>query len=98
DRSESMNSVFTLYSGQEIISSITPLKSAKMEMSRSLGALGKANQFQIVFYNDEPVIFDNDHYGSQLFYATEENKTKANEFIANMKAEGFTNHLAALQA
>jgi hypothetical protein len=97
DRSESMNSVFTLYSGQEIISSITPLKSAKMEMSRSLAALGKANQFQIVFYNDEPVIFGDNQYGSQMVYATEENKAKANEFIDNMKAEGFTNHLAALQ-
>jgi hypothetical protein len=96
DRSESMNSVFTLYSKQQILSSITPLASAKLEMSRSLGALGRANKFQIIFYNDNPVMFGDDHYGHELFSATEENKQRANEYIENMKAEGFTNHLAAL--
>lgn len=97
DRSESMNSVFTLYSKQQILSSITPLKSAKLEMTRSLGALGRANKFQIVFYNDEPTVFGDGHYDQEMFSATEENLQRANEYIENMKAEGFTNHLAALE-
>ncbi len=98
DRSESMNSVFTLYSQQRILSSITPLKSAKMEMARSLGALSKANEFQIVFYNDDVEVFGAGHYDQKLFRATKENKQMANEYIEKMPGEGFTNHLLALDA
>ena len=97
DRSESMNSVFTLYSKQQILSSITPLKSAKMELIRSLSNLGSANRFQIIFYNDDPQVFGTQRYGHDLYTATAENKKLATEYVQEMKAEGFTNHLLALE-
>ncbi len=98
DRSESMNSKFTLYSHQQVLSTITPLRSAKLEMARSLGSLQDSNQFQIVFYNDAPMVFGDSHYEQQLFAATPENKQRATTFIENMRARGFTNHLLALEA
>ncbi|MDZ4657148.1 MAG: hypothetical protein SH868_06165 [Bythopirellula sp.] len=98
DRSESMNSIFTLYSQQRVLSTITPLLSAKMEMARSLGALSKASEFQIVFYNDTVEIFGAGHYDQKLFRATNDNKQMAREYIENTPGEGFTNHLLALDA
>ncbi len=96
DRSESMNSVFSLYSGQQILATITPLKSAKMEIARSLNALSKANEFQIVFYNDTIEIFGEGDAKKKLFRATDANKQLAKKYIENMPGEGFTNHLLAL--
>ncbi len=97
DRSESMNSVFSLYSAQQILATITPLKSAKMEMARSLNALSKANEFQIVFYNDLVEIFGESHDEKKLYRATADNKQRANEYIESIPGEGFTNHLLALE-
>lgn len=97
DRSQSMSSVFTLFSNGQVISSITPLQSAKMELARSLASLKEANRFQIVFYNDSPTLFGESHYDRHLFKATPKNKERANEFVHGMEARGFTNHLAALE-
>jgi hypothetical protein len=98
DRSGSMNSMFTLYSEGRILSMITPLRSAKRELIRSLQALSPANEFQIVFYNSEPEIFGDSHYSHELFRATAENKQLATSFVEGMLARGFTNHLLALEA
>jgi hypothetical protein len=97
DRSESMNSVFTLYSEGRIVSMITPLLSAKHELIRSLNSLSRDNEFQIVFYNDAPYIFGESHYSDQLYQATEEHKDHARAFVEQMPGRGFTNHLAALE-
>ena len=98
DRSESMNSVFTLYSEGQVVSMVTPLLSAKKELIRSLESLSKANRFQIIFYNDSPLLFGESQNNDQLFQATDENKALARAFIEQMPGEGFTNHLGALEA
>lgn len=97
DRSQSMNSMFTLYSENRVVRTITPLHSAKQELNRSLDALTAASQFQIVFYNDAPRVFGESHYHDQLYVATESNKHLAHDYVRQMKAQGFTNHLAALE-
>ena len=98
DRSESMNSVFTLYSEGQLVSMITPLQSAKQELIRSLESLSSTSEFQIVFYNDSPRIFGESHYSDQLYSATDEHKEHARRFVEQMRAQGFTNHLAAIEA
>jgi hypothetical protein len=98
DRSASMLSTFTLYSEDQLLSTVTPLHCAKVELARSLNALSKNSQFQMVFYNHAPWIYGDSHYADQLLAATDENKEHATEFIENLQAEGFTNHLLALDA
>jgi hypothetical protein len=97
DRSESMNSVFTLYSEGRLVSMITPLLSAKQELIRSLSSLSSTSEFQIVFYNDSPYIFGESRYNDQLFPATDEYKEHASTFVEQMRGQGFTNHLVALE-
>jgi hypothetical protein len=99
DRSESMNSVFTLYRRHEIVHQETPLALAKAELLRSLERLHEEQQFQIVFYNHEPRLFGSGYYGDHRLYpASEENRRLAGEFVTAIPGEGNTNHWAALQA
>lgn len=98
DRSASMLSSYTLYSEDQLINTITPLECAKTELIRSLSALGKQHQFQIVFYNHAPWVYGQSHYADELYTANDRNKEEAIEFIENMPAAGFTNHLSALEA
>jgi hypothetical protein len=98
DHSESMNSVFSLYSNQQLLSTITPLHSAKAELKRSLGSLGRGNHFQIVLYNDEVELFGSHYYeDKELYPATAELKQEASEYVDAKKGEGFTNHILALE-
>jgi hypothetical protein len=96
DRSESMNSILRRYSEDMLIGSITPLQAAKAELVRSIKALSNRHQFQLVFYNHEAWLFNDDHYDRDLFAATSENKKRAENFVKRLVAEGFTNHLDAL--
>lgn len=96
DRSESMNSILRRYSEDMFIGSITPLQAAKVELVRSLKALSSKHKFQMVFYNHEPWLYNDDHYERDLFAATDGNKERAASFVDSMVAEGFTNHLDAL--
>lgn len=96
DRSESMNSVFTLTSEGRSVS-ITPLDAAKAELVQSLDNLGAANKFQLIFYNDEPLLYT-DHYSANGVYAaTDDAKKLAKHFIEELPGQGNTYHLAALE-
>lgn len=96
DRSDSMNSIFTMYRGSRPISKVTPLELAKAELIRSLGELRDYHQFQIIFYNHWPALFEEERKHKGLLNATEENKHKAARFIDYMPGEGNTNHWLAL--
>jgi hypothetical protein len=99
DRSDSMNSVFRLYSQDALVSEVTPLGLAKTELLHSLRQLADRHQFQIVFYNFEPRLFGDGYYGDHNLYpANSENKRRASEFIEEIVGVGGTNHWAALQA
>ena len=97
DRSGSMNSSLTLYSEGSVLGSISPLECAKVELVRSLKTLSKGNEFQIVFYNHDVEVMTDGHYQTSLFHATDTHKQRAKEYVRDMEAFGFTNHLLALE-
>jgi hypothetical protein len=74
----------------------TPLVAAKNELIGSLGDLGQTHQFQIIFYNEEPRIFNPAGRGGRLVFGTEQNKNLARRFVGSITASGATRHLEAL--
>lgn len=72
------------------------LAAAKAELLASLESLEPHHQFQIVFYNDDPVRFQPDNQPWRLVFATPANKELAAQFIAGVKADGATEHERAL--
>jgi hypothetical protein len=96
DRSESMNSVFTLTSGDKS-TSVTFLEAAKEELTKSVNELTEGGEFQMVFYNDDVLPFPDPFMGKDgLSRATAETKALAQQFIYQLKAERNTNHMAGL--
>lgn len=74
-----------------------PLAAAKRELTKSLASLGNVHQFQIVFYNEEPRVFNTRAGESpQLVFATDESKEQAESFVARITADGGTQHMDAL--
>ncbi|HEY5313686.1 MAG TPA: VWA domain-containing protein [Pirellulales bacterium] len=74
----------------------TALQAAKSELLASLDQLGPTHQFQIIFYNDHPTIFDITGRAGRLVFATDQNKQQARHFVEGIKAGGGTDHQAAL--
>lgn len=74
-----------------------PLKKAKQELLASLDSLDDVHQFQIIFYNQEPEVFNPSGRRNKLAFATEQNKRNARRFIGGITAGGGTNHMAALR-
>lgn len=71
------------------------LAAAKAELIKSLASLGDTHQFQIIFYNEEPVVLD--IVGpTRLVFGTEQNKQLARRFINGVTADGATRHEEAL--
>jgi hypothetical protein len=75
-----------------------PLQAAKEQLIASLQSLGPTQQFQIIFYNQNPRIF-NPSPGEppRLLYGTEANIKLAEQFVNGIEAAGATQHLPALQ-
>ena len=74
-----------------------PLAAAKRELIKSLESLGSVHQFQIVFYNEEPKVFNTAPGKSpQLAFASDENKEHAEAFVTKITADGGTQHMDAL--
>ncbi len=87
DRSESMNG----YEG-------APLRMAKRELAASLQSLTSVNQFQIIFYNDEPAPYRGSLSRSRgLIFATDTEKQSASIFVKGITGLGGTEHLPALR-
>ena len=86
DRSSSMSG----YGGR-------PLAAAKRELTASLQSLGKVHQFQIIFYNEEPHIFNpRPGQAPTLCFADDTTKEKAATFVNGITGDGGTQHLDAL--
>lgn len=75
-----------------------PLRAAKAELLRSLEALGDLQQFQIIFYNERPVLMQLAAQPGRLVLATKENKALAADHLAHISAGGGTGHEEALSA
>jgi hypothetical protein len=86
DRSESMKAANS-----------APLRAAKTELIRSLNTLTERQQFQIIFYNDEPDVFRSQ--GDQVGLVMGESATiaRACEYVQRTVATGGTEHEPALK-
>jgi hypothetical protein len=73
------------------------LRAVKAELLRSLANLDTVHQFQIIFYNERPAIFNPTGTPGRLAFATEANKSRAVRFIDSITAEGGTAHEEALR-
>ena len=65
--------------------------------SESLKNLDTVHQFQIIFYNERPVVFNPTGTPGRLAFATEQNKQRAVRFIDSITADGGTAHEDALK-
>ncbi|MEJ5343017.1 MAG: VWA domain-containing protein [Thermogutta sp.] len=76
----------------------TALSFAKRELVASIQSLDKTQQFEIIFYNERPTLFNPSGQPGRLAFATDENKARAIRFIQSITAGGGTQHDAALLA
>jgi hypothetical protein len=74
----------------------TALRAAKAELLASLQDLDQTHQFQIVFYNEKPTVFNPTGDSRRALYATERNKALAARFVESMTAFDGTQHQDAL--
>jgi hypothetical protein len=73
------------------------LKAVKAELLASLKNLDTVHQFQIIFYNERPVLFNPSGTPGKLAFGTERNKVSAERFLDTIEANGGTDHEAALR-
>ena len=73
------------------------LRAVKAELLKSLEHLDTVHQFQIVFYNQRPVVFNPSGTPGRLAFATEQNKDRVRRFLDSIKAVGGTAHEEALK-
>ncbi|MBI3839994.1 MAG: hypothetical protein HY288_18895 [Planctomycetia bacterium] len=74
-----------------------PLNAAKAELISSLEHLGQTHQFQIIFYNEHPRVFNPSGVLGRLVFGTEQNKYLAQKFVGSITADGATRHDEALE-
>lgn len=72
------------------------LRAVKQELAQSLQTLDSIHQFQIIFYNERPVLFNPTGVSGKLAFATEQTKRRAVRFIDTITANGGTHHRDAL--
>jgi hypothetical protein len=75
-----------------------PLAAAKSELLASLARLERTHQFQIIFYNDKPRVFNPSGALGRLVFGTEQNKYLAQKFVGSITADGATRHEEALKS
>jgi hypothetical protein len=73
------------------------LRAVKREVIKSLKNLDRIHQFQIVFYNEEPLIFNPSGTPGKLAFADQHGKERAARFVDAIKPDGGTEHMAALR-
>ena len=72
------------------------LTAAKAQLVASIQGLEKTHQFQIIFYNEKPLVFNPTGQAGRLVFATEPNKELARRFILSVTSDGGTQHEEAL--
>ena len=73
------------------------LKAVKAELRASLKNLDTVHQFQIIFYNHRPVLFNPSGTPGKLAFGSEQNKQAVERFLNTIEANGGTDHEAALR-
>jgi hypothetical protein len=74
-----------------------PLRAAKAELIASLNDLKSTHQFQILFYNEHPRVFNPTGVQGKLVFGTDQNKILAQKFVGSITADGATRHEEALE-
>ena len=69
----------------------------KAAIVQSLKPLDTVHQFQIIYYNHRPVLFNPSGTRDRLAFATDENKERIARFLETVKAEGGTDHESAIR-
>lgn len=75
----------------------TALAAIKAELGRSLESLDSVQQFQLIFYNETPVVFNPSGQAERLAFATDGNKQRARRFLEGLTPSGGTAHVDALK-
>ena len=73
-----------------------PLRAAKSELLASLNDLERIHQFQIIFYNERPRVFNPTGGTPELVWGDEAGKQLAQRFVKGIEAAGGTRHMQAL--
>ena len=74
-----------------------PLASAKRELIGSLREMNETCQFQIIFYNERPKVFQPNVGTPRLVFGNDSSKQEAVDFVYGINATGGTRHLDALR-
>jgi hypothetical protein len=75
-----------------------PLRAAKGQLIKSLQQLSDVHQFQIVFYNEQPYVFNpNAPRQPRMMYGDDQTKRLAGNFVDGVSAIGGTQHWEALK-
>ena len=73
------------------------LRAAKAELSASLNNLDTVHEFQVILYNQRPMLFTPAAGPGRLAFATQQNKEQVLRFLDVIRADGGTDHEAALK-
>ena len=73
-----------------------PLAAAQRELRASLGDLNRVHQFQIIFYNEDPAVFQPHGGKPKLEWADDATKALAKSFVSGITASGGTRHMLSL--
>lgn len=73
------------------------LRAVKAELRKSLEKLDTVHQFQIIFYNEKPSVFNPSGIPGRLAFADQGNKDRAVRFIDSIVPDGNTRHDQALK-
>ena len=74
-----------------------PLRASKTELIASLRELDDIHQFQIIFYNERPQIFNPTDGVPRLMWADSRGKLLGERFVRGVLANGGTRHMEALK-
>ncbi len=78
-------------------SASSALGAVQAELRESLKPLDSVHQFQIIFYNERPVVFNPSGTPGRLAFANPQNKERALRFLGSLAADGGTDHEEALK-
>ena len=76
---------------------VVPLSVAKSELTASIQRLEPTQQFQIIFYNEQPFVLVNDNGRFDYFFGTDSQRLDAVRQLRSVQPSGGTQHLPALQ-
>ena len=72
-------------------------RTAKAELLTSISRLTETQQFQVIFYNNEPLVLATRDDRFQMFFGTETQRLQISEQIRSISPDGGTRHLPAIQ-